>query len=243
MPSRQNRAVEIAFNGEKRVVFAEISRRRNSRNLVLRVKNPENVSVSAPYGVSVGEIENFIKSCAEKILKTPPEENCSLEEYFSRFPEICLENETPYAVRLFDAKSGDFFIKNDKTREVLLAYDFSDKNGLKNLFINFAKTEIPKIVTEIAQNRGFLKIPPICVRDQQSRWASRSSSGKMSYNWRLLLIKPIFQKYIVCHEFAHEKFMDHSVSFWIYLNRIFDGAKKIDKLISKETAAAFKCAR
>jgi predicted metal-dependent hydrolase len=52
------------------------------------------------------------------------------------------------------------------------------------------------------------------IRDPSSRWASCSSSGAMSFSWRLLLAPEPVLAYVVEHEVAHLDLMDHSKRFW-----------------------------
>ena len=52
------------------------------------------------------------------------------------------------------------------------------------------------------------------IRGQRSRWASCSSKGGMSFNWRLLLAPPEILDYVVEHEVAHLEVHDHSQRFW-----------------------------
>lgn len=54
----------------------------------------------------------------------------------------------------------------------------------------------------------------LTIRGQRTRWASRSTSGGMSFNWRLLLAPPEILDYVVEHEVAHIEIMDHSPRFW-----------------------------
>lgn len=54
----------------------------------------------------------------------------------------------------------------------------------------------------------------ISVRDQNSRWGSCSAGGDLSYSWRLILTPPYVLDYVVAHEVAHLKHMDHSPRFW-----------------------------
>ena len=49
---------------------------------------------------------------------------------------------------------------------------------------------------------------------QRTRWASCSSNGAMSFNWRLLLAPPEILDYVVEHEVAHLEVLDHSPRFW-----------------------------
>ena len=54
----------------------------------------------------------------------------------------------------------------------------------------------------------------LTIRGQRTRWASCSSEGKMSFNWRLLLAPPEILDYVVEHEVCHLEVMDHSPRFW-----------------------------
>jgi predicted metal-dependent hydrolase len=54
----------------------------------------------------------------------------------------------------------------------------------------------------------------LSIRDPSSRWASCSSSGGMSFSWRLLLAPEQVLAYVVEHEVAHLDVMDHSKRFW-----------------------------
>lgn len=55
------------------------------------------------------------------------------------------------------------------------------------------------------------------IRDPSSRWASCSSTGAMSFSWRLLLAPGPVLGYVVEHEVAHLDVMDHSKRFWTLL--------------------------
>ena len=55
------------------------------------------------------------------------------------------------------------------------------------------------------------------IRGQRTRWASCSSNGGMSFNWRLLLAPPEILDYVVEHEVVHLEVHDHSERFWALL--------------------------
>ena len=54
----------------------------------------------------------------------------------------------------------------------------------------------------------------LTIRGQKTRWASCSSAGHMSFNWRLLLAPEAVLDYVVEHEVCHLEVMDHSPRFW-----------------------------
>jgi predicted metal-dependent hydrolase len=54
----------------------------------------------------------------------------------------------------------------------------------------------------------------LTIRNQRTRWGSCSTSGAMSFNWRLLLAPEPVLDYVVWHEACHLRVMDHSSNFW-----------------------------
>lgn len=54
----------------------------------------------------------------------------------------------------------------------------------------------------------------VTVRDTTSRWGSCSIDGNLNYSWRLIFAPPEALDYVVAHEVAHLKHMDHSRAFW-----------------------------
>ena len=58
------------------------------------------------------------------------------------------------------------------------------------------------------------------MRDQSSRWGSCSTTGVLSYSWRLILAPPFVLDYLAAHEVAHLIEMNHSQRFWRLVNGI-----------------------
>jgi predicted metal-dependent hydrolase len=54
----------------------------------------------------------------------------------------------------------------------------------------------------------------ITVRDTASRWGSCSVQGSLSYSWRLILAPDFVLDYVVAHEVAHMREMNHGARFW-----------------------------
>lgn len=54
----------------------------------------------------------------------------------------------------------------------------------------------------------------ISVRDQSTRWGSCSSTGTISYSWRLIFAPHYVLDYVAAHEVAHLREMNHGPRFW-----------------------------
>ena len=63
----------------------------------------------------------------------------------------------------------------------------------------------------------------LTIRNQRTRWGSCSSTGAMSFNWRLLLAPESVLDYVVWHEACHLRVMDHSPNFWALVRQFCPG--------------------
>jgi predicted metal-dependent hydrolase len=76
-----------------------------------------------------------------------------------------------------------------------------------------AKRDLEAASRRAAERLG-VSIKRISVRDQSSRWGSCSTTGVLSYSWRLILAPPFVLDYLAVHEVAHLIEMNHSMRFW-----------------------------
>jgi predicted metal-dependent hydrolase len=74
------------------------------------------------------------------------------------------------------------------------------------------------------------------IRAQRTRWASCSSNGRMSFNWRLLLAPERVLEYVVWHEVCHLEILDHSPRFWALLERRWPGYREDREWLSRNGA-------
>jgi predicted metal-dependent hydrolase len=59
----------------------------------------------------------------------------------------------------------------------------------------------------------------IQIKDQTSRWGSCSSKGGLNFSWRLIKAPAEVLQYVVIHELAHRKHLDHSKNFWVMVEK------------------------
>ena len=82
-----------------------------------------------------------------------------------------------------------------------------------------AKRDLETASGTAAQALG-VTVKRVSVRDQSSRWGSCSSTGVLSYSWRLILAPSFVLYYLAVHEVAHLIEMNHSRRFWRLVEKI-----------------------
>ncbi|MCL6741620.1 M48 family metallopeptidase [Sphingomonas sp. RB56-2] len=75
-----------------------------------------------------------------------------------------------------------------------------------------ARRLLSDLTAEIARAAG-VDVRSVAVGDASSRWGSCSSNGSIRYNWRLVLAPPHLLRWVVAHEVAHRRHMDHGPAF------------------------------
>lgn len=89
-------------------------------------------------------------------------------------------------------------------------------------FARRAKIELPARAWELAAEAGAgMKL--VTVRNQRSRWGSCSAGGTISLNWRLVQAPDFVRDYIIFHELAHLREMNHSARFWARVEELCPG--------------------
>lgn len=89
---------------------------------------------------------------------------------------------------------------------------------LKRLALDTLSTE----TAEIAAAAG-LRASSVTVGDARTRWGSCSSSGQIRYSWRLILAHPDARRFVVAHEVAHLKQLNHGPGFKALERELFGG--------------------
>ena len=76
-----------------------------------------------------------------------------------------------------------------------------------------ARQYIPQRAAYFAAKMG-VSYNRITIREQKTRWGSCSGKGNLNFNWKLMLMPREILDYVVVHELAHRKEMNHSPRFW-----------------------------
>lgn len=82
---------------------------------------------------------------------------------------------------------------------------------------------------EILSAKLGVPTPQLFLSNAKSRWGSCNSRKEVRLNWRLMLAPPHIINYVICHELAHLKEMNHSAKFWAVVGSIYPDYKQAEK--------------
>lgn len=93
-----------------------------------------------------------------------------------------------------------------------------------------AMADFARRLTILATKLG-VPTPPLTLSNAKSRWGSCNSRGEVRLNWRLLQASPSIINYVICHELAHLKQMNHSAKFWAVVESLFSDYKQAENAL------------
>ena len=199
----------------------EYSVRRSDRARRARIQvTAEGVEVVVPRRLPMHEVEPFIAEKRPWIERTLRR----LREAESERPATELEDggQVPYLgemlllrVKVEPGRTRAHVARRGDVLVVKVAEGGSEAvaAALEGWYRRRARAEVePRL--DAACERAGTSYSKLSIRAQRTRWASCSSSGAMSFNWRLLLAPPEILDYVVEHEVCHLTVHDHSRRFW-----------------------------
>ena len=95
-----------------------------------------------------------------------------------------------------------------------------------------AKEEIPVRVRYYARIMG-VTYGRVTIRKQKTRWGSCSSKGNLNFNCLLMLMPEEILDYVVVHELAHRKELNHSGKFWKIVESVLPDYQKRRKWLKE----------
>ncbi len=124
-------------------------------------------------------------------------------------------------------------VHRDGTRLLVPAGDA--RPALERFYRRAAREEIAPRLDRATALAG-TRYSALDIRAQRTRWASCSASGRMSFNWRLLLAPERVLEYVVWHEVCHLQILDHSPRFWALVERHWPSYREERQWLSRHGA-------
>ena len=203
--------------------------RSNRKTIAIHVTKDAQVEVRAPFKAKEKEIEQFLISKRDWV-----------EKHLARI------NETQENRLKFELNYGESLRLMGK-KVPLIAREGNKVGFDGNCFYlppNFPSDEIKmaviglykQIAKQVLTDRTFayakeMNLLPSAVKVNRAktRWGSCSSKGSINYSWRLIMAEEEIIDYVIVHELAHLRELNHSPRFWAVVESILPDYKKRQK--------------
>ena len=205
--------------------------RRSRRTVGMRI-SPEGLVVHAPKKISQLQLEHLLLSKADWIRKkllAQQQRAVAPMQWLDGAPLLLLGNDIRLSVRQ-DARSRAVEYEPGLLQVALPTPQDEALIARKVLqwYRKQALTDFGRRL-EILSARLGVPTPPLFLSNATSRWGSCNSKREVRLNWRLLMAPPHIINYVVCHELAHLKQMNHSAKFWAVVEKICPDYKRAEK--------------
>jgi len=205
--------------------------RRSRRTISMKVST-QGLIVHAPNRISIKELENILLIKANWILSklqsvqenaVPPltlQHGCSL---------LLLGNDIQLDIR-HDSRSR---LPEYLPGQLILALpNPDDEIAILKKVLQWYRKQAQLDFTrrlEILATRLGVPVPALFLSNAKGRWGSCNSKQEIRLNWRLIQAPPHLINYVICHELAHLKEMNHSAKFWAIVESICPEYKAAEK--------------
>ena len=89
------------------------------------------------------------------------------------------------------------------------------KKILENWLLHQAKSYLPERTRALAAHLQIdHKLKEVVFRKTKTKWGHCTSSGRIQYNWLIMLAPDAIIDYMICHETCHLLQMNHSKKYW-----------------------------
>lgn len=214
---------QIVYDADFGQIF--IVTRRTVRNVTMRAKE-DGLHVTTPPYRSVKALLDVIGPFRERLLKQKAEVT---PQPFG--PDFAIRTECfrlwlePSRLRHFTVRSADEGVKICFPHDT----DFSSKrvqalmrNAVARALKKKAEEYLPPLVALWAERFG-LSFRTVKITKARSHWGSCSSEKHISLSYYLMLLPARLMDYVVLHELAHTREMNHGPRFWELLDRMTEG--------------------
>lgn len=210
----QNRRID---GGEMQIagrsVALAIVEHSRAKRLTLRVEpGGRSIRVTVPPGVDRAEIDRFVNRHFDWL--TGRIERLPDQQQLQPGMKIPLRG-VPHRIVHIPDRRGVTHTDQDAGEAILVIHGDQRHLGrrIADYLKKLAKAEIGTLAAKHAATVG-RPVRAIRYRDTTSRWGSCSADGNLSFSWRIMMAPPRVIDYLVAHEVAHLREMNHGAKFW-----------------------------
>ncbi|HEY3122460.1 MAG TPA: SprT family zinc-dependent metalloprotease [Thermoanaerobaculia bacterium] len=218
-----------------RVVEYELTRSKRARFARLEVHFHRGVRVVLPRRAPDSEAERFLKSKARWLLRHLAR--------FDRLQKIVPDRRFVTGTKL-PLLGGELTLEvlagppGVERRDDALAVSMPAPNesavryALEDWYQALAEDEVERRVRDLAARFGII-YRSVRVSDAKTRWGTCSSTGRLRFNWRLMLAPSEILDYMVAHELAHVDRKNHSPEFWARVAELYPAYAESERWLKR----------
>ncbi|MBN3560668.1 M48 family metallopeptidase [Aliamphritea spongicola] len=221
-------------------------RRSNRRKTVEIQVRPEGVRVLAPQHISQRWIDNFVASRRVWIETRHAELQRQLQLIEAHKAEITEASQVLYRGSAYPLKvlsdadqSQVCFSDGVVTIQISRRVRKSKEEACRQLLETWLRQQAVAIFEErVAEWSGRMALFPasIKVKSFRRKWGCCDSRAEVRFNWLLIMAPDEVLNYVVIHELAHLKHMNHSAAFWILVSRYCPDYKRWQNWLKQQGA-------
>ena len=228
MPRRDlvSRDLKRLALGERHIDYVLV-RRYGRRGVGLKV-DESGLTVSAPSAMPLARVEALVRESEPWVLR-------KIEEWRSRqVPLLSWEDGAPLPYRGIDlvlrTRAGPRLRAERVGAELQVATPAGTGaeigRAVAAWYKRAAKAYLEARMGELALRAG-IEPPRLFLSSAMSRWGSCNSRREVRIAWRLIKAPDAMIDYVICHELAHLRHMNHSRAFWAEVERQCPGFRQL----------------
>jgi len=224
--------------------------RRSRRRSIGFTVSEDGLRVTAPTWVTLAQIDAAVREKAPWILAKLRDRHSRREQIALAQTRWCVGGDFPYLGRRItlatDAQqrharyTGDANAPRDGDLLCLALPENADSDRLRSAAQTWlqqrAKTWFDARLGHFIA-RTELHVRRWGLSSAVSRWGSCSSDGSIRLNWRLIHLSPDIIDYVIAHELAHLREMNHSPAFWREVAQILPGFESARQTLRRHSPA------
>lgn len=241
--SVNSRATDVAGPADRQIPLwtagpplprLSIRESRRSRRLCVRVDPHLGVEVVVPHGTPRARVARFLAShedwIAHRVAAFAARPPVAFPPPAIELTAVCERWRVHLAggagrARLASPAAGLLQVRGEVGRAELAAL-------LRRWVVRRGQALLPSLARALAAEHG-CDVRAVQVRTQRTRWGSCSSRGVLSLNAALLFQTPAVLRYLVAHELAHLRHMNHSAAFRARVAELEPRFRELDRELTR----------
>ena len=220
MPTRElvtRDAHRISLGGQP--VDYVLERRRGRRGVGFRVDG-HGLRVSAPVTMPLARIESLVRESERWVLK-------KIGEWSGKRVTLLAWHDGAQLPWLgghltLRLAPGSRARATRNGQELRVAAPAGDPDAVRRAVVRWYKSVAADVLAarvEMLAAAAGLPMPKVLISPALTRWGSCNTRREVRLAWRLVKAPPHLVDYVICHELAHLRHMDHSRRFWSEVER------------------------